>query len=89
MVELQLSPPIGCHSKWDGEGDDVKKRNEESQRGSVHFRSPARDYMRPEILEREGIRLVYFDYAGYAEYRQLYPPFVPFVSFVRSSGPSL
>jgi hypothetical protein len=39
MVELQLSPPIGCHSKWDGEGDDVKERNKESQCGSVHFRS--------------------------------------------------
>ena len=43
----------------------------------VYILGPAaRDYIRPEILEREGIRLVYFDYAGYAEYRQLYPPFM-------------
>jgi hypothetical protein len=32
-VELRLFPPIGCHSKCYGEGDDAKERNEESQRG--------------------------------------------------------
>ena len=32
-VELRLFPPIGCHSKCSGEGDDAKERNEESQRG--------------------------------------------------------
>lgn len=40
----------------------------------------ARVYIRPEIFEREGIQLVYFDYGSYPEYRQLYPPFVHEVS---------
>src|SRR5208283_1666931 len=47
----------------------------------VYISGPAaRDYIKSEIFERDGIELVYFDYDGYPDYRQLYPPFVHEVS---------
>jgi WbqC-like protein family len=42
----------------------------------------ARDYLQPELFEREGIELAYFDYTAYPEYHQLFPPFVHDVSVI-------
>ncbi len=35
----------------------------------------AKDYLKEEAFEQEGIRLEYKDYSGYPEYPQFYPPF--------------
>lgn len=42
----------------------------------------ARAYIRPELFEREGMTVEYFDYSGYPEYDQLFPPFDHHVSIV-------
>jgi hypothetical protein len=42
----------------------------------------ARSYLDVEAFEREGIRVIWMDYANYPEYPQLFPPFVHEVSIL-------
>lgn len=42
----------------------------------------AENYMNDDLLETNGIKLIYKDYSGYPEYPQLYPPFMHDVSIL-------
>jgi hypothetical protein len=42
----------------------------------------AKNYLEPEPLQAEGIKLVWKNYSGYPEYPQFHPPFVHAVSIV-------
>ena len=54
------------------------------QAGATEYVSgpSARDYLEPEVLERSGISLTWFDYEGYPEYPQLWGTFTHAVSVV-------
>jgi len=42
----------------------------------------ANDYLKVELFEKEGIKVVWADYSGYLPYNQLYPPFEHGVSIL-------
>lgn len=49
----------------------------------IYLSGPAaRDYLRTELFEQEGIAVEWMDYTNYPEYPQLYPPFTHQVSIL-------
>ncbi len=51
----------------------------------------AKNYLREDLFEEEGIDVEWMDYTGYKEYTQLYPPFehgVSIVDLLFNTGPS-
>ncbi len=63
------------------------------QAGACEYLSgpSARSYLRPEVFEAQGIRVVYADYGAYPPYRQMFPPFehgVSIVDLILNEGPN-
>ena len=54
------------------------------QAGATNYISgpAAKDYIDPELFDRDGITINYIDYSGYLDYDQLYPPFDPHISVI-------
>lgn len=51
--------------------------------GQVYLSGPAaKNYLREELFNQEGIVVEWMDYTNYPEYPQLYPPFTHFVSII-------
>lgn len=89
---------IGTRITWSMDYELVEGKTERlvglcKSAGAGHYLSgpAARDYIDPQLFEREGIGLSYMDYAGYPEYTQLHGPFthaVTVLDLLFNEGPA-
>lgn len=82
-----LDIPTKLSNSWDYqliEGKTERLADLCAQAGGTEYISgpAARDYIVPEIFERQGIQLSWFEYAGYPEYPQLWDNFQHGVSIL-------
>jgi hypothetical protein len=51
----------------------------------------AKQYINPDVFDKNGIKLEFIDYSRYPEYHQLYPPFehqVSIIDLIFNKGPN-
>ena len=78
-TEFVLASTLGSEGKKDDKLLAIVKR----LGGDAYVSGPsAAAYLRPELWQEAGVRLLYKDYSGYPEYPQIAPPFAPGVSIV-------
>lgn len=63
------------------------------QAGATEYISgpSAKDYLDPQLFDKEKIKLSFIDYSGYLEYKQLFPPFehaVTILDLIFNEGPN-
>lgn len=82
---LDIRTPITNSTDYILEGDPTEKLVSLcKQTGSSYYLSglAAKNYLREDLFEQEGIKIEWMDYSGYSDYPQLYPPFEHGVSVV-------
>jgi hypothetical protein len=82
---LGIRTKITNSADYDLKGDPSEKLVslcKQSQASHYLSGAAAKNYLRENLFNEEGIEIGWMDYAGYPEYQQLYPPFAHQVSIV-------
>ncbi len=82
---IEIKTVIRNSADYDLKGDPTEKLISLcKQLNASHYLSgpAARNYLREELFEEEGIEINWADYGGYPEYSQLFPPFEHRVSII-------